>query len=634
MLGSLLFCSLLSCVLGSGVQRDEKRKFGKHIFPEWTPTGHQSANEFQFVLHDNIRNFRHREDKETVLKETGSITDISPLVISNDDVLTVKYQSTDPQNTDWIAAYSPADVDITTTVPVKYGWCDDDDNFMDKGYGSLLFNMTNLRSDIQFYYFTNGTYHPILMDKFSQAVTFKNINEPLRPRIVAGTDPDQFKLLWNSANSSSPTLRWGTSSGRYDTTVEATSFTITQDELCGGVASTTGYRETGLQHVAHLQGMKALANQKVYYSFGDKSTEDYSSEYVLQVPPIAGTQPPSRPTTAILYDDLGRGSLDMTYTWNEYGRPAIYTIMAVGAEVEKGGIDVIYHGGDISYATGYLAVWDFFFDMLSPVSSSVLYLSTVGNHESDWYDTASLFSNGDSGGECGVPATKLLPMPPPATTDQPWWSYDVGLIHFVGISTEHDFSIGSGQWLWLEADLKEVDRTLTPWIIFGGHRAMYINSDYGGAESSDITVMNELILNVEPLLFKYRVNLGFYGHNHVYQRQSAVKDKLVVQAAVNMVDEDGGTYAYHNDPQATVQMVIGTGGAAFTKNAFSGDDAPLWSELVLYEYGYARATAVNASYLQWEFMQNTGVLLDKMVITQSDPTEPWVDRRSDKYRGV
>ena len=61
------------------------------------------------------------------------------------------------------------------------------------------------------------------------------------------------------------------------------------------------------------------------------------------------------------------------------------------------------------------------------------------------------------------------------------------------------------------------------------------------------------------------MNLGFYGHNHVYQRQSAVKDKLVVQAAVNMVDEDGGTYAYHNDPQATVQMVIGTGGAAFTK---------------------------------------------------------------------
>lgn len=50
---------------------------------------------------------------------------------------------------------------------------------------------------------------------------------------------------------------------------------------------------------------------------------------------------------------------------------------------------------------------------------------------------------------------------------------------------------------------------------------MYINSNYGGTPTSDITVMKELILNVEPLLFQNQVNLAFYGHNHVVQRQSA-----------------------------------------------------------------------------------------------------------------
>ena len=32
---------------------------------------------------------------------------------------------------------------------------------------------------------------------------------------------------------------------------------------------------------------------------------------------------------------------------------------------------------------GYMAVWDFFLNMISPISSRVLYLTSLGNHESD-----------------------------------------------------------------------------------------------------------------------------------------------------------------------------------------------------------------------------------------------------------
>ena len=53
---------------------------------------------------------------------------------------------------------------------------------------------------------------------------------------------------------------------------------------------------------------------------------------------------------------------------NEYGRPSVYTAMAVGAEVASGSIDAVYHGGDISYATGYIAVWDFYMDMMEPIA--------------------------------------------------------------------------------------------------------------------------------------------------------------------------------------------------------------------------------------------------------------------------
>lgn len=71
-------------------------------------------------------------------------------------------------------------------------------------------------------------------------------------------------------------------------------------------------------------------------------------------------------------------------------------------------------------------------------------------------------------------------MPYPATLNQPWWSYDIGLIHMIGMSTEHNYTNNSPQYNWLKKDLSKVNRTLTPWILFNGHRPMYINSDYYG----------------------------------------------------------------------------------------------------------------------------------------------------------
>ena len=321
----------------------------------------------------------------------------------------------------------------------------------------------------------------------------------------------------------------------------------------------------------------------------------------------------------MLFDDLGRGSTDDTYTWNEYGRPAINTSMSVSALIQSGAIDAVYHGGDISYATGYIAVWDFYLDMISPMAGGALYLTTVGNHESDYYNSSTQFQNNDSGGECGIMATKLIPEPSPATTDEPWWSYDVGLMHLIGMSTEHNFTVGSKQYLWLENDLRSINRTLTPWVIFGGHRAMYLNSNYGPptsyAPTSDGIVSEAMIANIEPLLYKYRVNIGFYGHNHAVQRQAAVLTSRVVQFSEE-VEINGETVHFHDDPQATVHYVVGTGGAGFTMNAVT--PAPVWSEMCFYQWGYAVVSAVNASYLTWEWINSANdEVQDRMAIYQT-----------------
>jgi hypothetical protein len=150
----------------------------------------------------------------------------------------------------------------------------------------------------------------------------------------------------------------------------------------------------------------------------------------------------------VLYDDLGRGSNDDAYTWNHYGEPAFNTSKSVGALVAKGAVDAIYHGGDISYAIGYEAVWDFFLDMLVPVASGALYLTTVGNHESECHSPVCILdleglglhlnnfsayksrwemNNAGSGGVQNM-----------------WYSVRRGGVHFVSINTETDWH-GAGE---------------------------------------------------------------------------------------------------------------------------------------------------------------------------------------------
>lgn len=128
--------------------------------------------------------------------------------------------------------------------------------------------------------------------------------------------------------------------------------------------------------------------------------------------------------------------------------------------------------------------------------------------------------------------------------------------------------------------------------------------------------MDLMIQHLEPLLYEYKVDIGFYGHNHVVQRHAAVYNRTVVQKPIEMKNDRGETYYLHKDPEATIHMVIGTAGAMFTKNAI--DPPPAWNEIFFYEYGYARVVAVDESRLEWEWVSSeTKQVMDRVVIIQS-----------------
>ena len=87
----------------------------------------------------------------------------------------------------------------------------------------------------------------------------------------------------------------------------------------------------------------------------------------------------------------------------------------------------------------------------------------------------------DSGGECGIPYDRRFNMPGPELKSKDfltgsrniYHSVNVGMVHFIMLSSEHNMTKGSEQYIWLENDLKSVDRKVHPWIVFGQHRPYY-----------------------------------------------------------------------------------------------------------------------------------------------------------------
>lgn len=148
----------------------------------------------------------------------------------------------------------------------------------------------------------------------------------------------------------------------------------------------------------------------------------------------------------------------------------------------------------------------------------------------------------------------------------------------------------SGQQLaFLEADLASVDRTITPWVIVGGHRPWYTTGDDAGCDSCQAAF--------EPLFYKYGVDLGIFGHVHNSQRFVPVYNNTADAAGLD-------------NPKAPVYIVAGgsgnieglsTVGTQQSYNAFAYAD----------DFSYAKVSFADANNLQIDFIRSsTGEILD------------------------
>jgi len=220
-------------------------------------------------------------------------------------------------------------------------------------------------------------------------------------------------------------------------------------------------------HVTNINNLDA--STKYYYKVGDGV--NWSKTYFFTTAPDALTLSYSLPQKFIIVGDMASSASNPDKSTT--------VLPWITTEVHTKRVDMILHIGDFAYdmdsskgQNGRL-----FMNDITNSSSYVPYMVDVGNHESA-YNFAfytEFFRN--------MPANLIAPYTQ-VTTDNGlapnnwYYSWNVGLIHFVTLSSEIYFfypNLIANQWNWFKNDLvvANSNRSAAPWIIVNAHRGIH-----------------------------------------------------------------------------------------------------------------------------------------------------------------
>jgi len=168
----------------------------------------------------------------------------------------------------------------------------------------------------------------------------------------------------------------------------------------------------------------------------------------------------------------------------------------------------------LPYTPSYGPKWDAWGRFTEGLFSAVPAVTTAGNHEIET-DAAgrsfqawrARYKSGPGKGPAALASTAPL-----------YGSVDVGPVHIISLNTYAPWDPASAQRAWLEADLRGVDRSATPWVFVLMHAPWY--SSY----ASHYRELECMRLELEGVLAAGSVDAVFSGHVHAYERTSRVLD--------------------------------------------------------------------------------------------------------------
>eukprot|EP00262_Sarcandra_glabra_P005601 TRINITY_DN1732_c0_g1_i1.p1 TRINITY_DN1732_c0_g1~~TRINITY_DN1732_c0_g1_i1.p1 ORF type:complete len:645 (-),score=67.67 TRINITY_DN1732_c0_g1_i1:392-2326(-) len=469
-----------------------------------------------------------------------------------------------PSDLDWLGIYNPPNssnddfigyVFLSTCQNYKSGSC------------SIDLPLTNLRSNYEFRIFhwyedeikrskldhdrnpLPGTKH--LLAK-SEELGFVSLHGPEQVHLAFTENDDEMRVMFVTGDGLDSYVNYGVDEDRMVESEKTEVRRFERSDMCDSPANeSVGWRDQGFIHDGVMRNLEK--GKRFYYRVGSDA-RGWSATYSFM-----SRDTDSDVTIAFMFGDMGTYAPYATFRRTQ--EESKLTVKWILRDIEALGDKPAFvsHIGDISYARGYLWLWDEFFSQIEPIASKVPYHVCIGNHEYDWPlqpwkpSWAMGIYNKDGGGECGVPYSLKFNMPGnsslPTGTSAPdtrnlYYSFDEGVVHFLYISTETDFLRGSDQYNFIERDLGMVDREKTPFVVVQGHRPMYTTSD----EVRDAAIREKMLDHLEPLLVKYEVTLALWGHVHRYERFCPMKNfscgsldsgsELPVHAVIGMAGQD------------------------------------------------------------------------------------------------
>ncbi len=139
-----------------------------------------------------------------------------------------------------------------------------------------------------------------------------------------------------------------------------------------------------------------------------------------------------------------------------------------------------------------------------------------------------------------------------------FYSFNSANIHFLIMSTEIPYELGSEQYEFVKSDLENASTNSTiDWIITAYHQPAYISQNDCKGCSPRVT-LRELY---HPLFDKYNVDLVLQAHNHNYERSYPILYNSKDSENPLIVNSNKNSYNYDIDnSHGVIFATVGTGG--------------------------------------------------------------------------
>lgn len=361
-----------------------------------------------------------------------------------------------------------------------------------------------------------------------------------------------MRVSWMSpanGKNKTPVVQYGLTSGNYTSTAIGTS------ESYSFFLYTSGL----MNHVV----IGPLEDSTIYYY----KCGGAGKEYKFKTPPPVGRNVPIKFAAV---GDLGQ---------TEWTKSTL-------SHINNSNYDVLLFAGDLSYADYYQPYWDSFGELVEPYASARPWMVTEGNHDVESvpilvesfraYNTRWQMPHNESGSDSNL-----------------FYSFEVAGVHVIMLGSYTDYDPKSAQFKWLQADLKKVDRSRTPWLIVVLHAPWY-NTNHAHQHNGD--AMKKAM---EQVLYEAHVDILVAGHVHAYERTTRV-------------------YANNVDPCGIMHITVGDGGnrEGLARKFYA--NSPDWSVFRESSFGHAELDIVNATHAHWTWHRNDddeAVLADEFWIT-------------------